>query len=410
MNSDSRTTVVLLTPEGRGAIASVRVEGPRAAGIVRLYFGNNAQMAMGRIYVGRWSNASVNSTADPTPPEEVVVCRLSDDELEVHCHGGLASPERIVADLLEAGCVELTWRDWIRGQEPDSISAAARQQLAIARPAHRRNSARSIQRRSCGEQLTESSRPLIRVTRQGTVEQTDALLQFAAVGLHLIEPWRIVLAGPPNAGKSSLINALVGYGRSIVHATPGTTRDAVSVATAYRRLADRAGRHSRIAPTDDPLERAGIERTRQQIAAADVVVLLFDMSEAWTSDATALASDFPNAIVVQNKIDLLATDVRSDRCWIAVSAKTGEGIDGLIDHILRRLIVARSPTVTRFRSRVSRSNRFEKLNPAWSNAVSTSRRRHSPASSGEPNSIHATAGGRVHSQLFYRSKKAILPV
>jgi tRNA modification GTPase len=113
----------------------------------------------------------------------------------------------------------------------------------------------------------------------------------------------------------------------------------VSVATAFDgwpiELIDTAGLRS----TDDPLERAGIERAQQQIAAADAVAVLFDVSEAWTSESATLANDFPNAIFVQNKIDLL-TNAREDRYGIAVSAKTGEGIDRLIGHILGRIIVA----------------------------------------------------------------------
>ena len=112
--------------------------------------------------------------------------------------------------------------------------------------------------------------------------QIDDLLAHAATGLHLVRPWQVVVAGRPNVGKSSLINAIAGYQRAIVHSLPGTTRDIVSVQTALDgwpvEISDTAG----LRRGSDPIEQAGIELAIDKIAAADLVVLVFDASSPWT--------------------------------------------------------------------------------------------------------------------------------
>ena len=113
-------------------------------------------------------------------------------------------------------------------------------------------------------------------------QQIEALLAHAATGLHLIRPWQVVVAGQPNVGKSSLINAIAGYQRAIVHSTPGTTRDIVSVQTAMDgwpvEISDTAG----LRETGEKIEQAGIDLARQKILAADLIVLVFDNSLPWS--------------------------------------------------------------------------------------------------------------------------------
>jgi tRNA modification GTPase len=163
--------------------------------------------------------------------------------------------------------------------------------------------------------------------------------------LHLVEPWRVVLAGPPNVGKSSLINALVGYRRSIVFDQPGTTRDVVTVATAIDgwpiELSDTAG----LRASDDALESAGVELARRQLAAADCVVLVFDVTEQWTYDFAALIEDYPAAIIVHNKADLRqdadAALGQFGGCHaqpLSTSAVTNHGIENLASTIVGRLV------------------------------------------------------------------------
>ena len=109
-------------------------------------------------------------------------------------------------------------------------------------------------------------------------ESSIEMLQFRDLGLHLTTPWRVVLAGAPNVGKSSLMNAIAGYQRAIVSPTPGTTRDVVTVTTAIDgwpvQLADTAG----LRETQDELESAGVALADAAIGEADLVIVVSDAS------------------------------------------------------------------------------------------------------------------------------------
>ena len=170
----------------------------------------------------------------------------------------------------------------------------------------------------------------------------DALLAQAELGRHLTRPWSVVLAGRVNVGKSSLLNALAGHARAIVHHAPGTTRDAVTAATAIDgwpvELCDTAGLRS----PGDAIERAGIDLARQRLAAADLVVLVTDRSAAWSREDQTLFDQWPGAVLVHNKCDLPpALGDRPD--GLLTSALHGQGIETLLETIAGRLVPSPPP-------------------------------------------------------------------
>jgi tRNA modification GTPase len=178
------------------------------------------------------------------------------------------------------------------------------------------------------------------------------LLAWSAFGLHLTRPWRVVLAGRPNVGKSSLANALLGYTRALVFDQPGTTRDVVSASTAIDgwpiELFDTAG----LRESDDPLEAAGIEQARHAAQSADLVVVLIDVSQPASLSDRAILARHPQAIVVAHKCDLPWHD-GPDRwspvereTWIPASSKTTAGIDVLAAEVVQRLVPHVPPTAT----------------------------------------------------------------
>ncbi|MBC8876190.1 MAG: 50S ribosome-binding GTPase [Planctomycetes bacterium] len=133
-------------------------------------------------------------------------------------------------------------------------------------------------------------------------EETDAaadrlrrLERYADFGKHLTTPWRVVLTGHANVGKSSLINAILGYERSIVFEQPGTTRDVVTATTAIDgwpvELADTAG----LREGGDAVESAGVRLARERLAAADVVVAVFDRTHRWCPVSAGLCQVWPGA-------------------------------------------------------------------------------------------------------------------
>jgi tRNA modification GTPase len=183
---------------------------------------------------------------------------------------------------------------------------------------------------------------------QRAQETIVGILAFRDLGLHLTTPWRVVIAGPPNVGKSSLLNAIAGYQRAIVSPLPGTTRDVLTITTAIGgwpvRIADTAG----LRDTRDELESAGVALAGAAIEQAELVLVVSDASED-AQDATEILQRLPRsmrAMHVLNKVDLAprsadarlgdaspSTGIETQR----VSALTGQGIAELlvaIEHLL----------------------------------------------------------------------------
>ena len=156
--------------------------------------------------------------------------------------------------------------------------------------------------------------------------RVSGLLSTAAAGRRIRDGVRVTIVGPPNAGKSTLFNTLVGSERAIVSGEPGTTRDIIEadleMAGVAVMLQDTAG----LGSTADPVEREGVRRARGAAAEADAVVLLWAADgprpESWSD------SDRRPAIAVRSKWDLRPGE-EVEEGWLAVSCRTGEGIDVL---------------------------------------------------------------------------------
>jgi tRNA modification GTPase trmE len=172
----------------------------------------------------------------------------------------------------------------------------------------------------------------------------DALLLETRRGVRLNDGISVAIVGRPNAGKSSLLNALAGAERAIVTDIAGTTRDvlreAIRIDGVTLELADTAG----LRDSDDVVEREGIRRARAQLERCDVAIVVTDEANVH-DDLTFFAGTPPHAarIVVMNKIDLGATRAHrvtaEDHDMLWLSAHTGEGLDALRD-ILRTLATA----------------------------------------------------------------------
>src|SRR5262249_19824288 len=154
---------------------------------------------------------------------------------------------RIVKDLVSAGARQRDWQKSIEADEPNPIRRAAR--TAIAEAITMRTAAILLdQYHGALETEIDAIHSSLRASppeKDTAACRLEALLGRASIGLHLVRPWRVTIAGPPNVGKSSLLNALAGFERAIVFDQPGTTRDVLTVLTAIDgwpiELADTAG-------------------------------------------------------------------------------------------------------------------------------------------------------------------------
>ncbi|MDR5770195.1 MULTISPECIES: tRNA uridine-5-carboxymethylaminomethyl(34) synthesis GTPase MnmE [unclassified Caballeronia] len=174
-------------------------------------------------------------------------------------------------------------------------------------------------------------------------ERLNTVLADARQGALLREGLSVVLAGQPNVGKSSLLNALAGAELAIVTPIAGTTRDKVAQTIQVEgiplHIIDTAG----LRDTEDEVERIGIERTWGEIERADVVLHLLDARNGMTSEDDAIAARFPDGVPVVrvlNKTDLAGApaasrDADGDARQVNLSAKTGEGIALLREMLLK---------------------------------------------------------------------------
>jgi len=334
--ADERTLFAVLTPPGRGAVATVGVRGPRAVEIVARRFAPAAgkpltKYPVGRVLFGRFRGSG---GAD----EELVVGLVSRNEVEVHCHGGLAAVEAIAAALVAEGATRIDWRTWSQQIEPDLLASEALVALADARTERTadvlldqyRGALRSTVRRIEGD--------LRRADAFAAAAGLSRLLGRTELGRHLTRPWRVVIAGRPNAGKSSLMNALLGFQRSIVFAEPGTTRDVLTATTALDgwpvELADTAG----LRTSGDAVEAEGVERALRQVRGADLVLLVCDVTAEWSNQDRDVLATGKRALVIHHKCDLADPPSDGRPVGLAVSSLSGHGIEVLCSGIATRLV------------------------------------------------------------------------
>jgi len=259
--------------------------------------------------------------------------------VEIHCHGGPAVIEWIMRVLATNGARPVEVQDWLRLTIPNLIKRSVLAKLGQA--ATLKTAAILLdQFHGAWERCIGQIQSLLAERRWSELRALVARLRdLIPAGKHLCRPFLIALAGAPNTGKSTLLNALLGYTRAITSPQPGTTRDVVSGETAFDGwpvcLLDTAG----FRDTTDPLEAAGIAKAIQTCKQADLVLWLLDVS----APPILPPPELTNCLLVLSKIDLQpawqADDVLAVRKGhVAVSAKTRTGLDKLICTILHNLL------------------------------------------------------------------------
>jgi tRNA modification GTPase len=334
----TRTYLACLTPPGTAAIATLALRGPLAWTLVR----DLAQRKLpeepepGRFWLTRLGNAA------PGEADEVLVAVKQfapEPSVELHCHGG-REVVRFLEELLAARGVEvLTWQEFELASTGDPLRAAALVVLANAPTV--RTAAIALDQYTGA--FARAAQTIAMALRLGDIANADRLLEeldrYSGIGRHLNAPWRVVIAGAPNVGKSSLVNALAGYQRSVVSPIPGTTRDVVTTLLALDgwpvEVADTAGWRA----ADAPLEQEGIARAGQAMASADLCLWLVDASAPpiWPE------ANLGGVRVVINKIDLPPVWTLDGVDAVGVSAQTGAGLLDLCQAIATWLVPAIPP-------------------------------------------------------------------
>src|SRR3954449_3868963 len=341
----------LATPPGRSALAVIRLSGRGALEIA-------AKVIRGfRQAPARQTNLATFQDLDGTPLDRGIYTvypapqsYTGDDMVELSCHGGLIAPTRILAALHRAGARpaapgEFTRRavlngkldlleaeavgDLIDATAPAQASAALRQlegglsqRLLDLRDALIEAQALLSYNIDFPEE-DDGAVPLERIERRlrDIASSIAQLLATAASGERLREGALLVFAGRPNAGKSSLFNALLGSDRALVTEVPGTTRDAVEAHTDFLgwpvRLADTAG----LWDAPNRLDRLGVEVSQRYVASADLVLLCVEAGRPVGEDEATIARERP-VLLVRTKADLASEPGEG----LAVSVLSGVGL------------------------------------------------------------------------------------
>jgi tRNA modification GTPase len=336
------SALCVTTPRGRGAVATISVTGIGLDPIVLANFRPQARLPdeklpVGRIVFGRWCGPQHEG-----PGEELVVCRLSETCVDIHCHGGTAAVEAITRHLMEHGVTRAApGVDWLARVEPGTSPIALEARIALSEAITDRTAEILVdQWHGALDRAVNELRTLVAESSNPAKPLVDELLSRSGVGLHLTSPFRVAIFGLPNVGKSSLMNMLVGFERAIVFDQPGTTRDVLSARTAIDgwpvEFLDMAG----LRETADPIEAAGVTMARDRLEAIDLGILVAEACSPWTPLEQQVHALVESPLVIYNKRDIgeLPSDGRPP--GLAVSARTCLGKAELLEAISRRLVAS----------------------------------------------------------------------
>lgn len=371
MNQDQASTIAAAATAPGGALAVIRISGPRAFPLAAAAWGGPTPLLAQpprRLVLGRVVDGAGRTLDQALAVRFLAAASYTGEPVvEFHCHGGAQVTRAVLGRLHElgaepAGPGEFTRRAFLNGRldltqaeaVADIISAQSDQALRLAE----RQLAGQFRRRveeldadlatiladieACldfpddAPALPDPAEQLARLA--GIRARVEGLLAHRREGEILRHGLRVVLAGPPNVGKSSLLNALLGRDRAIVTPLPGTTRDTLEESIAVQGvplcLIDTAG----LRAAADPLEEAGIARTRSSLAQAHLILWIVDAALPVEPDQAP--PDLPAGtpvLRVANKADLLAGPQPPQPPGhepVFTSAVTGQGLAELTARML----------------------------------------------------------------------------
>jgi tRNA modification GTPase len=379
MRYEDDTIAAIATPIGEGGISIVRLSGKNAFEIVdRVFRGKTALKAAHThtVHIG----SVVDSNGEPVDEVVSTVYKsphsyTGEDCVEVNCHGGVLVTRMVLESVLQAGARmaepgEFTKRAFINGRldllQAEAVADLIHSRSELSRRSSLQQLAGKLSERvkRIREELVETAGLLeleldfaeedielankqeISSRMRGIIGDLKMLIESFSIGRFYREGVKIVILGRPNVGKSSLLNALLNENRAIVTDIPGTTRDTIEeniiIDGMLFRLVDTAG----LRDSSDVIEMEGIRRTESEIVAADLILLVVDLSQPFDNYELELIPELhekvdsldEKCIVVFNKVDLI-TGSELDTPALArltgqyhsvkISALTHDGLDKL---------------------------------------------------------------------------------
>jgi len=367
------TIVALGTPRGESAIAVVRLSGPECKRIAQEAIGANTLPHPRKAVLGTYRDKRA------TPLDHVLYTYFEgpasytgEDMLEINCHGNPLIVQKVLEDLMARGCRHAGPGEFTRtaylNQKMDLSQAEAVSDMITARSEFALKAAQKQLRGGLGKKVEyftdelaqtiaeleafvdfpeddlppeDEARNVIRLSK--TINDLDTLIATSHYRSFLNEGVKTLIIGAPNAGKSSLLNALLGEERAIVSEQPGTTRDFISesimIGQHCIRIIDTAGLHE----AGSDIEKIGISKTMEKSHEADLFLLVIDQSLPYPTLPEEVTKEFTpeKTIVLKNKIDLATNQNQSEvisGCeHVSLSLKTGDGLSELRKALEQRL-------------------------------------------------------------------------
>lgn len=374
-NHSHKTTIAAIaTPPGEGGVAIIRISGPQAFQVAQKLFSVDAAHCKSHsVYYG-WVLDEQGRRLDDglLLPFRSPRSYTGEDIVELHCHGGNFIARRVLELALSAGALpaqagEFTMRAFLNGKI-DLAQAEAVQQLIGARNEYALQSAKEQLEGRLSKAVSSLQKELTHCAAvfEAWVDFPEEGLEFATLeemsnrvllikeqmqkllatfeeGRVLRDGAKVALIGPPNAGKSSLLNALLERERAIVSAIPGTTRDLIeeqaNLLGMQLQLIDTAG----IRQSDEVIEQEGMRRSLSVAQEADLLLLLFDSSQPLTQEHFDLIEKVAvdKTLLLWNKVDLVKQETSAFSIdglqQLYLSVKERKGIDELKQAVRAKL-------------------------------------------------------------------------
>lgn len=370
------TIAAIATSIGEGGISIIRVSGDKAVSIVDSIFVGKGSRKISALksYTMAYGNIIDKSGSRL---DEVIISYMkgpksftAEDTIEINCHGGVVGTNRVLQEVIRAGARiaepgEFTKRAFLNGRidlsQAEAVIDMINAKTELSMKAALMQSEGTISREIKiirgklltviahieatvdypEEDMEEVTADEVSEDIAAIIGEIDLLLSTADEGKILREGLSTVIVGKPNVGKSSLLNALIKEKKAIVTDVPGTTRDAIeeyiSIDGIPVKIVDTAG----IRETEDIVEKIGVEKSKEKIDEADLVILMLDLSNKLSHEDREIIKYIKNKkyIVLLNKSDLNGKIERAElkdlksKYITNISVKTGEGLSLVKEHI-----------------------------------------------------------------------------
>lgn len=385
---ESDTIAAIATPIGEGGISVIRLSGPEAIPLAAKGFRGKAALGDAASHTAHYGNF-VDESGEVIDDVVALVFRAphsytGEDVVELSCHGGMFISRNLLDAAIRYGARaaqpgEFTKRAFLNGRIDLAQAEAVADLIHTRSQAGHRSSVRQLKGilsdriNSIRDQLVRvigsleleldfveegyefAEKSAVALQIRGIISQLEELLASYERGKIYREGVRIVLAGAPNVGKSSLLNALLMQNRAIVTDVPGTTRDTIEESVLLQgvlfSIIDTAG----LRETTDPVEIEGVRRSEEQLLNCDLLLLMFDCSRDLSADeetyvkglVSGIGGTGASCLRVFNKLDLGELDdglvsktmnLFPGTSAVAISAKTRVGLDELRSLLVRTVL------------------------------------------------------------------------